>query len=99
MLIRKLNNRSLLIKPPVSEKIKSGLVILKKGEQVGKHITENKEEIIIILLGKATILVEDKKIIVKKNHLVYIGPNKKHNIKNESSNILKYIYIVCLLSK
>jgi len=84
-----------LIKPPLSQKIKSGLIVLNQGEEIGEHRTENREEIVIIFEGKAIVNIESKKKTVFQNHLIYIPQNKKHNIRNESQEVLKYIYVVC----
>jgi len=86
-----------LIKPPVTKKVKSGCVLLNKGEEVGAHKTAKREEIIVILQGKATIIIEGERKTVEKNNVVYIPPDKIHNICNESEEELKYIYIVTLL--
>lgn len=87
-----------LIKPPLSKKIKGGLVVLKKGEQIGEHTTENREEIIFILKGKAMIILEGKRNAVKEGFSFYIPPNKKHNVVNKNNQILKYLYIVSLFN-
>lgn len=44
-----------LIKPPISAMIKSGRVVLSSGESVGEHVTVQREELIIVLRGVATI--------------------------------------------
>ncbi len=93
-IILPLKKTGLLIKPPNSEKIKSGYVILKKGEEMKEHTTHNREEIIIILEGRAKVIIEDEEREVKKNHLVFIPENKKHSLKNNYNKVLKYIYIV-----
>lgn len=98
MLIKKLEqSKRSLIKPPVSQKIKTGLVVLKPGQEIGKHKTNQKEEIIIILKGSALVSIENEKKIVQSNYLTYIPEGKLHNIKNTSNEILKYIYLVGLL--
>jgi len=99
MMVKSLTREGSLIKPPRSEKIKSGLVFLKKGEEVGEHITDNREEVIIILQGEALVILENQKRVVKENNLIFIPKNKKHNIKNKYNKILKYIYVVSLLNK
>jgi len=83
-----------LIKPPLSDKLKSGYVILKTNEEVGIHTTDNKEEILIILQGKARIICENETKDVKAETMVFIPKNKKHNVINKTKEILKYIYVV-----
>jgi len=93
-LVLPLNKDDISIKPPISEKIKTGYITLKKGEEIGEHMTDDREEIIIILDGVAKITVEGENKEIKKNHLIFIPANKKHNLKNIYSQALKYIYIV-----
>ena len=85
-----------LIKPPNSKMLKSGRVILESGEDVGSHITENKEEIIVVLKGTATIIIAGKEFIITAGNHHYIGPNIEHNIRNDANETLEYIYVVAL---
>ena len=71
----------------------SGFIILKKGESVGIHSTGKKEEIIIILEGKAQINIADKQSILKNKTMLYIPSNTLHNIKNINVCPLKYLYV------
>ncbi|MFH1540947.1 MAG: cupin domain-containing protein [Elusimicrobiota bacterium] len=77
-----------------SLKIHSGHVVLKKGENIGEHLTDGVEEMLIILDGKASVIIDRKKVIkAKMNSVVYVPPNTLHDVKNISSKILRYIYI------
>jgi len=74
--------------------LKAGLVTLKSKESIGEHKTENKEEVLIILKGSATIYYsQGKRIKAPKNSFVFIPPETQHNIKNSGSKILQYIYV------
>jgi quercetin dioxygenase-like cupin family protein len=76
----------------------SGIVVLKKGEEVGEHKTDNVEEVIVVLEGETTIFVEGKKYKkLKSPSVVYIPQNVVHNVVNNSSKVLKYIYITSKL--
>ena len=76
----------------------SGIVLLKKGESVGEHKTDNVEEVIVILEGEATIVIKGKKYKkLKAPSVVYIPLDIVHNVINTSSKILKYIYITSKL--
>lgn len=86
--------RESLVKPPISNRIKAGCVVLKTGENVGEHVTTNKEEILIILEGKAHIICEDETIDADQHTLIFIPLNSTHNIVNQSTSDLKYVYIV-----
>ena len=72
---------------------RAGLVMLNEGESVGEHSTENKEEALIILEGKAGIICGKRIIKAGRDNFIYIPPKTKHNLKNTGKGILKYIYI------
>jgi mannose-6-phosphate isomerase-like protein (cupin superfamily) len=72
----------------------SGFVTLKSNESIGRHNTQNKEEVLIILQGQAQVsYAKHSRIKVKKNCFIYIPPNTEHNLKNIGKSILKYVYI------
>ena len=74
--------------------LRSGLVTLKPQELIGKHKTENKEEALIILKGKATIYFgRNKKLNASRNSFVFIPPETLHNVKNSGRKILQYVYV------
>jgi len=89
-------NFEYLAKPPVTRKIKAGRVSLLSGEEVGEHSTEKKEEIIIVLKGTATIILEEETIELGEGKTHFISEGKKHNIKNNHTTDLEYIYVVSL---
>lgn len=72
----------------------SGFVVLKKGQDVGEHKTDNVEEVIVFLNGTAELYVNGKKYKeISSPAVVYIPPNIVHNVVNKSKKTLKYIYI------
>ncbi|MBU1061502.1 MAG: cupin domain-containing protein [Candidatus Omnitrophica bacterium] len=74
--------------------IKSGHVILKPGDNIGRHATGEYEEVIIILKGKAELKLTGKKISkAGYNTVLYIPPQTYHDIKNIGAGILEYIFI------
>ena len=80
---------------PQTRGLRSGYVNLKPNQDVGEHNTENKEEIILILSGKAEIYCDKyPPISASSDSVIYIPPNTKHNVKNTGRGILRYIYIV-----
>ena len=85
-----------IIKPPQSRMLKSGRVILQPGEDVGIHTTDNREEIIIVLKGTATIILEGKESTITSGNHSYIPINIEHNIRNDSNEVLEYVYVVAL---
>ncbi len=81
--------------PPQTIEMKSGRVMLKPGESVGRHSTETKEEAIIVLEGKGEVSCAGKgPIIVGKNSFVYIPPQTEHDVKNTGEGPLKYVFVV-----
>lgn len=76
--------------------MRSGLVTLKKGENVGAHSTNNYEEMLVILSGIGELENNKfkKRLSIKKGDIAYIPPHTVHNVYNIGESILKYIYIV-----
>ena len=85
-----------LVKPPESRTLKSGRVILSPGEEVGRHMTSRREEILIVLRGTATLIQGNSTITLKEKETHYIPPEKEHNVINDSDEELEYIYAVSL---
>jgi len=71
----------------------SGFIILKRGKSIGIHSTGKREEIIIVLEGKAQVSIADKHFILKNGMVLYIPPNTLHNVKNIDARLLKYLYV------
>ena len=94
MHVKVLNVAGPLLQPPTSERLKSGYVILKHGEEVGEHRTDDREEMLISLQGRASITCESETVEVDAISVVYIPRNARHNVMNKSSCDLKYIYLV-----
>ncbi len=75
--------------------MRSGLVSLKPGENVGEHSTKGYEEMLIILNGKGVAeIIDMERLNIEKGQIVYIPPNTKHNVFNNSNSVLQYIYVV-----
>lgn len=88
-----------LLKPPESKVLKSGRVVLFPGEEVGEHITENKEEVLVIIRGTATLREDDKETKLNAGETHYIAENVAHNVLNNSDEELEYVYVVGLIEK
>jgi mannose-6-phosphate isomerase-like protein (cupin superfamily) len=74
--------------------LRCGLVTLKPQELIGEHKTENKEEVLIILKGNATVYYgKSKKIKVAQKSFVFIPAETVHNVKNTGDKILQYVYV------
>lgn len=86
-----------VIRPPESQKLKSGRVKLEPGEEIGEHVTEKREEILVILKGEATVWKEggeEKKVPAGGTH--FVEEDVKHNVLNKGDKPLEYIYTVTL---
>lgn len=88
-----------IIGPPESKMLKSGKVTLSPGEEIGEHTTYKKEELIIVLQGTASLVKNNKVIELKEGETHYIREGIKHNIKNNSDQELKYMYIAGIFNK
>ncbi|MEO8611704.1 MAG: cupin domain-containing protein [Chloroflexota bacterium] len=70
-------------------------MILKPGESIGAHHTDEREEMLIILEGTAQIECENETIAVSSQAIVYIPKNMLHNVTNLLEQVdLKYVYVV-----
>ena len=73
----------------------SGVVVLAPGKSVGKHSTKEYEEIVIILEGEGTMLINGgKPLPLKAGWAAYGPPQTEHDVVNTGTGTLKYIYIV-----
>jgi quercetin dioxygenase-like cupin family protein len=83
--------------PPQSVFMRAGKVVLQPGESVGKHSTEGKEELIIILDGEGEFLYGDNhSLAFHSNAVLYCPPMTEHNILNTGETSLQYIYVVSM---
>jgi len=74
--------------------LSSGLVKLKSKESVGEHSTKNREEIIIILKGKARVRYGKKgRFILPEKSFAYFPCHTRHNVESIGSVALEYTYI------
>lgn len=78
-----------------SLRMKSALITLQPGENVGSHNTGKHEELLVILDGIGEVQAEGlgRQKIVKES-VVYITAGNEHNVTNVGSAPLRYIYIV-----
>lgn len=84
----------LLAGKPETAGIKAGMVTLQPAEIVGEHVTEGKEEAIIVLEGTAEVVIAGKTAhIIPAPCMIYIPPETLHNVRNPNQVLLKYIYV------
>ena len=85
----------LLTGVPQTAGMRSGYVRLKPAKTVGWHTTGKNEESLVILAGQGEARIEGepaRKFTAPA--LVYIPPDKKHNVVNTGHGYLEYVYVV-----
>ena len=81
--------------PPETVTMHSGLVVLEPGKSVGKHNTENYEEVLVILEGAGEMMITGgPKLELKGGSIVYCPPRTEHDVICTGSAKLRYVYIV-----
>ena len=80
---------------PETVTMRSGLVVLKPGESVGTHNTDNYEEVLVVLEGIGIMTITDgPKLSLTTTTMAYCPSRTEHNVTNTGDGILRYIYIV-----
>ena len=81
--------------PPESVSIRSGLVVLKACESVGRHSTGSFEEMLVVLEGDGEMIFSDGSVMQLSAHTVaYCPPETEHDVRNSGKGTLRYIYMV-----
>jgi mannose-6-phosphate isomerase-like protein (cupin superfamily) len=77
--------------------IRSGLVTLASGKDVGWHSTEKYEELLIVLEGRGKLQAKGfDDFEIGEGQIAYNPPRTEHNVINCGMEPLRYIYIVTL---
>jgi mannose-6-phosphate isomerase-like protein (cupin superfamily) len=78
-----------------AERLRSGLVTLLPGKDVGWHNTEKYEEMLIVLNGCGKLLSRGyADLDIAYGQVAYNPPHTEHNVINNGLEPLRYIYIV-----
>ena len=81
--------------PPETICLKSGYVNLEPGKSVGKHSTNEYEELIVPLEGEGELRVDGMEpLSLRPGQVLYTPPQTVHDVWNTSPEPLKYIYVV-----
>jgi mannose-6-phosphate isomerase-like protein (cupin superfamily) len=83
--------------PSIGKALKAGRIALGPGEEVGEHLTENREEIIIVLKGSGYLIRGRKEIPITEGEVHYVGENVRHNVRGGPEGT-EYVYVVSMLS-
>ena len=63
------------------------------GEENGPHVTEGKEEVIIVLEGTATVYHGKARLRVREGYSLFIAEGVLHNVRNDGRKRLRYVYV------
>jgi len=81
------------ITPNDSKFIRGRVVLKEPGDETGAHVTEGKEEIIIVLEGVATVQLEHGKNLVRAGSSFFVADGVLHNVRNKGPGPLRYVYV------
>jgi len=80
---------------PHTSGMRGGSVKLKPGESVGWHSTSSNEEALVILHGSGVANIEGHPDVpLTERMLAYIPPATRHNVTNNGSHVLEYVWLV-----
>jgi len=83
---------------PQTSGMRGGSVKLKPGESVGWHSTSANEEALVIMHGSGVANIEGHPdVSLTEKMLAYIPPATRHNVTNNGSRVLEYVWLVAPL--
>ena len=86
--------------PPETSTMRSGLVTLAPGKDVGKHNTEKFEELVVILEGNGVMFLSGGDTLrLSVGDVAYCPRHTEHDVLNDGRDTLRYIYIVAETKK
>ncbi len=86
-----------VVRPPKSKTLKSCRILLGPGEDIGEHVTEDREEILVILKGTATLVYNGKEVELAGGESFFVNSGIRHNVKNLKQDPLEYVYVVAAI--
>ena len=91
---------TLLGGPPQTAGLRSGVVRLPAGNDVGWHTTGANEEELVILQGTGEADIEGQPaMLIGDGTIAYIPPQTRHDVKNTGTDVLAYVYVVAPVAK
>ena len=85
---------------PQTNGMRGGSVKLKPGDSVGWHSTAANEEALVILHGSGVANIEGRPDVpLKEKMLAYIPAATRHNVTNNGTDVLEYVWVVAPASK
>jgi quercetin dioxygenase-like cupin family protein len=80
---------------PQTSGMRGGSVKLQPGDSVGWHSTSGNEEALVILHGSGVANIEGHSDVpLTERMLAYIPPATRHNVTNNGSQVLEYVWVV-----
>lgn len=87
--------RTLLGGPNLAEGMRSGVVSLEPGQAVGRHNTQAREELIVVLEGSGQLVVEGEgPLPLEAGSGAFVPPEQEHDVVNTGTGPLRYVYVV-----
>jgi len=81
--------------PPETASMRSGLVTLAPGTSIGRHNTENNEEMLVPLEGEGELRLDGQApVVIKPGLITYAPAHTAHDVTNTGTRPLRYIFIV-----
>lgn len=81
------------ISPPDAKSLSSSCVSLAPGQRVGEHTTGEREELVFVLEGEATLLIGSAMTRIPSGHAAYVPPGTNHDVANAGHSVLSYVYV------
>jgi mannose-6-phosphate isomerase-like protein (cupin superfamily) len=80
---------------PESYRMRAGLIVLAPGDSVGRHSTQQNEEVLVVLEGSGEMVFGDgSKLPGHANSALYCPPETTHDVVNTGHAVLRYVYVV-----
>ncbi|MEM4728536.1 MAG: cupin domain-containing protein [Thermoplasmata archaeon] len=85
-----------LLTPPDSRYLRGRVETKRPGEETGTHVTEGREEVLIVLEGTATVELgrsRVRRIAMGPGRALFIPEGIPHNVRNSGGSGLRYLYV------
>ncbi|MGO8733577.1 MAG: cupin domain-containing protein [Terriglobia bacterium] len=80
---------------PESYRMRAGLIVLAPVDSVGRHSTQQNEEVSVVLDGSGEMVFGDgSKLPMHANSALYCSPETTHEVVNTGHAVLRYVYVV-----
>ena len=84
----------LLTGAPQTAGMHSGHVLLKPGEAMHRHSTEDNEELLVFLAGRARVVLGSEPVEMAAGEVLYIPPHTEHEVHNDGTEVVRYVFVV-----